>query len=87
MANRIENGVCVLFCEGEEKPNALVVVSKSLIDSGILAGDLAKNIGEFMGGGGGGKPHLATAGGRDNIVIDNALKKSKNFITNLLREI
>ncbi len=87
MANRMENGVCVLFSEGEEKPNALVVVSKSLIDSGILAGDLAKNVGEFMGGGGGGKPHLATAGGRDNIVIDNALKKSENFITNLLREI
>ena len=50
------------------------MVSKSLIDSGILVGDLAKNIGEFMGGGGGGKPHLATAGGRDNIVIDDALK-------------
>ena len=86
LADRIDNGVCVLMSEGEEKPAALVVVSKSLNDSGILAGDLAKNIGKFMGGGGGGKPHLATAGGRDNQLVDEALEKSRNLITKLLEE-
>ena len=37
---------------------AVVVVSKDLNKSGILAGDIAKKVGGFMGGGGGGKPHL-----------------------------
>ena len=86
MVDKMENGICVLFSEGEEKPSALIVVSKSLNNSGILAGKLAKSIGEFMGGGGGGKPHLATAGGRDNNVIDKALEKSRDFITKLLSE-
>ena len=86
MVDKMENGICVLFSEGEEKPSALIVVSKSLNNSGILAGKLAKSIGEFMGGGGGGKPHLATAGGRDNNVIDQALEKSRDFITKLLSE-
>ena len=86
MVDKMENGICVLFSKGEEKPSALIVVSKSLNNSGILAGKLAKSIGEFMGGGGGGKPHLATAGGRDNNVIDKALEKSRDFITKLLSE-
>ena len=86
MVDKMGNGVCVLISEGEEKPNALIVVSKSLNSSGILAGDLAKSIGGFMGGGGGGKPHLATAGGRDNNAIDQAIEKSRNLITKLLKE-
>ena len=45
------------------KPAALIVVSNDLVEKEINAGKLAKTIGSFMGGGGG-KPHLATAGGR-----------------------
>ena len=86
VADKMDSGICVLFSEGEEKPNAIIVVSKNMNDSGISAGDLAKNIGRFMGGGGGGKPHLATAGGRNNNVIDEALEKSRDFISKILKE-
>ena len=86
VVDKMNNGICVLFSEGEEKPNALIVVSKTMNDFGILAGDLAKSIGGFMGGGGGGKPHLATAGGRDNNIIDEALEKSRDFISKILKE-
>ena len=37
-----------------------------------------------MGGGGGGKPHLATAGGKDLNAINNAMKKTEELITNTL---
>ena len=63
---------------------AVIVVSKDLNTEGILAGKLAKTIGGFMGGGGGGKPHLATAGGKDNDTIDDAMHMTKKLINETL---
>jgi len=82
--NKLSSGVAVLFSEGEEKPMAVIVVSKDLNGQGILASDIAKTIGGFMGGGGGGKPHLATAGGKDNDAIDDAIISTKEFINEIL---
>ena len=83
--NKLTKGIGVLFMEGEEKPSAVVVVSKDLNENGILAGNLAKEIGGFMGGGGGGKPHLATAGGKENNAIKSAMGKTKELITEKLQ--
>jgi alanyl-tRNA synthetase len=82
--NKLSSGIAVLFSDGEEKPMAVIVVSKDLNAEGILAGTLAKTIGGFMGGGGGGKPHLATAGGKDNDTIDDAMQMTKNLINETL---
>ena len=83
--NKLTKGIGVLFMEGEEKPSAVVVVSKDLNENGILAGNLAKEIGGFMGGGGGGKAHLATAGGKENNAIKSAMGKTKELITEKLQ--
>jgi alanyl-tRNA synthetase len=40
-----------------------------------------------MGGGGGGKPHLATAGGRDKKLVSEAMTKSKTLFEQTLKEI
>ncbi|MBT4555136.1 MAG: alanine--tRNA ligase, partial [Candidatus Marinimicrobia bacterium] len=74
--NQLKNGIGVLFMKGDDKPSAVVVVSKSLNETGIHAGNLAKEIGGFMGAGGGGKPHLATAGGRDNSSLESAMEQT-----------
>ena len=87
ISSKLSSGIAVLFSEGEEKPNAVVVVTKDLNAKGILAGDLAREIGGFMEGGGGGKPHLATAGGKDNHVIDEAMEKTKDLIKTLLERL
>ena len=79
-----KSGLAVIFAEGEEKPMAVVVVSKDLNKSGILAGDIAKKVGGFMGGGGGGKPHLATAGGKNNDAIHNAMNSAKKLINEII---
>ena len=79
--NKIKSGLAVIFAEGEEKPMAVVVVSKDLNKSGILAGDIAKKVGGFMGGGGGGKPHLATAGGKNNDAIHDAMNSARKLIS------
>ncbi|MBA65527.1 MAG: alanine--tRNA ligase [Candidatus Marinimicrobia bacterium] len=85
--NRIASGIVALFSKGKEKPMALVIVTKQLNKSGILAGELAKKIGVFMEGGGGGKPHMATAGGKNNDLLVKAMGKTKNMIMNILKEI
>ena len=85
--NKLSNGIAVLFSEGEEKPMALIVVAKKLNESGIVAGDLAREIGSFMGGGGGGKPHMATAGGKDNSLLDLAIRKTKDLIAKVIEAI
>ena len=81
---KIESGIGVLFNDGNDKPSAVIVVSDNLVKEKINAGALAKQIGAFMGGGGGGKPHLATAGGRDSSAIKEAMEKTKELITNSL---
>ena len=85
--NKLSNGIAVLFSEGEEKPMALIVVAKKLNESGIVAGDLAREIGSFMGGGGGGKPHMATAGGKDNSLLNLAIRKTKDLIVKIVKAI
>jgi len=82
--NKISKGIGVLFMVGEEKPSAVVVVSKELNNTGIIAGTLAKEIGGFMGGGGGGKPHLATAGGKNNDDIESAMDQTMIYLTKIL---
>ena len=81
---QIDSGIGVLFSSGDEKPFAVIVLTDDLIKKGLDAGKLAKEIGSFMGGGGGGKPHLATAGGRDQGLINIAIDQTKNLISNKL---
>jgi len=83
--NKLTSGIAVLFSEGDEKPFAVIVVSKDLNENGIFAGKLAKEIGGFIGGGGGGKPHLATAGGKENAAIISALEKTKTLLIKKLK--
>ncbi len=56
-------------------------VSDDLVKSGkYKAGDLIREIAKVAGGGGGGKPHLATAGGKDVNRFDEAMNKIKELI-------
>jgi alanyl-tRNA synthetase len=48
-----------------EKVYVVATVADDLIDAGLKAGDLVGTLGERLGGGGGGRPQLAAAGGRD----------------------
>ena len=75
----LKSGVGVLGADGE-KPMVVIVVSQDLVKAGVKAGMLAKAIGAEMGGGGGGKPHLATAGGKDSKGLEKAMNKSFEII-------
>ena len=85
--NVLGSGIAVLGSDKSDKPIVVIVVTNDIIDKGINAGNLAKIIGNEMGGGGGGKPSLATAGGKDLNTYALAMKKSIDLIKSELKEV
>ena len=79
LLNVMKSGVGVLAID-TEKPSIVVVVTQDLVKLGINAGELAKSIGSLMDGGGGGKPHLATAGGASSVKLNQAMEGSLDII-------
>jgi alanyl-tRNA synthetase len=61
------------------KANLLVAVSEDKTDI-VKAGDLIKAVAPAIGGGGGGRPNLAQAGGKNPAGIDEALKLAKETL-------
>ncbi len=75
-------GDCVVLLGGESKGKCLFVLgaSKKAVDAGFDAKTLINKIAGIAGGGGGGRPDLAQAGGKDPDKIDEALDKGKTII-------
>ncbi|MCX6169348.1 MAG: alanine--tRNA ligase [Ignavibacteriales bacterium] len=75
LREKMKSGVGVLISEIDGKVGIVAVVSDELIkEKKILAGNIVKQVAQIVGGSGGGKPHLATAGGKDVSKIDEALE-------------
>ncbi|MCB9258768.1 MAG: alanine--tRNA ligase [Ignavibacteriales bacterium] len=81
LREKIKSGVGVLISEVDGKVGIVCVVSDDLIkDKKLMAGKVVGEIAKIVGGGGGGRPHLATAGGKDVSKIDEAINKIENLI-------
>ena len=78
--NRVHNGVMVLASDVNGRPQIVVAVSDALVQDGMRAGDLIKPIAKIVGGGGGGRPQMAQAGGVDSSKIPQALEAARNLI-------
>ena len=78
--NRVDNGVMVLASDIDGKPQIVVAVSDALVKDGIRAGDIIKPIARIVGGGGGGRPQMAQAGGVDSSKIQAALAAARALI-------
>jgi len=78
-------GVSLIGTVQHEKPMVMCAVTDDLI-SKIQAGKIVKEIGTIMGGGGGGKPHIATAGGSDVKLLQDALDHGKHFIQSIFSD-
>ncbi len=82
LREKMKSGVGVLISEIEDKVGIVAVVSDDLIkEKKILAGNIVKQVAQIVGGSGGGRPHLATAGGKDVSKIDEALDFVGNAIS------
>ncbi len=83
----LSSGIGVLGAEMGGKPGAVVVITPDLIKAGLKAGEFAKSIGQAMGAGGGGRPHLATAGGKDLQKLPTALDLARELIRTKLEKL
>lgn len=77
------SNVLILAAAIGEKVNLLVAADKDANAAGVKAGDIVKAIAPVVGGGGGGRPDLAQAGGKDQAQISAALQKAKDLLGNL----
>ncbi|MBF0410667.1 MAG: alanine--tRNA ligase [Candidatus Riflebacteria bacterium] len=73
-----------ILAGGGEKASFVVKVSKDLVEKGFNAGNMIKQIAKIAGGGGGGKPEIASAGAKDITKIDEALAFSRKLIEELV---
>ena len=62
------------------KINILAMATKDAVAKGIHAGQIVKEVARVCGGGGGGRPDMAQAGGKDASKLDEALKTALTVI-------
>ncbi|RPI18768.1 MAG: alanine--tRNA ligase [Ignavibacteriae bacterium] len=87
LRSKLTSGVGLLYIIKDGKVNFVTVVTDDLIkEKGLSAGKLAGEVAKILGGGGGGKPHLAAAGGKDVGKIDFAITELKNIVLNQIKK-
>ncbi|MDG5470900.1 alanine--tRNA ligase [Jeotgalibacillus sp. ET6] len=72
--NKLGSGILVLIAVQGEKVQIIAGVTKDLIDQGYHAGKLVKEVAAICEGGGGGRPDMAQAGGKNPSKVDEALQ-------------
>ena len=72
--------VLVLALGAEGKVNMLVAMNEKALADGLKAGDLIKEIAPKVGGGGGGRPDMAQAGGKNPAGIKDAFQAAKEWV-------
>jgi alanyl-tRNA synthetase len=83
LRDRLGSGVVVLASENDGKVGLIVSVTKDLTGK-LQAGRIVKELAPIVGGGGGGRPDFAEAGGKDPSKIDELLSRAPALIRTLL---
>ena len=73
-------GVGVIGAALNGKASLITVVTDDMVSRGFHAGEIVKEVAQYVEGGGGGKPHLAQAGGKDPDRIPEALSKVPEIV-------
>ncbi|MCI0763530.1 alanine--tRNA ligase [Bacillus sp. TL12] len=80
LKNKLESAIVVLAAVNEDKVNILAGVTKDLISQGYHAGKLVKEVASRCGGGGGGRPDMAQAGGKNPAQVNEALAFVEEYV-------
>ncbi|MCR4651816.1 MAG: alanine--tRNA ligase [Lachnospiraceae bacterium] len=81
LKEKIGEGVIVLASDCKDKVNLLAMATDEAVNKGAHAGNLIKGIAALVGGGGGGRPNMAQAGGKNPAGIDDAIAKAEEVLT------
>jgi alanyl-tRNA synthetase len=85
---RAATGRFVAVVAGERGgPAILVAASRDLVGEGFDAAEIVRQVAPLIGGGGGGRPELAQAGGKDSAGLDKALSEAARLALEALQQI
>lgn len=82
--DKLQSGVVALGAKGEDKVSFSVMISKDLVKKGLHAGKLIKEVASIAGGGGGGRPDMAQAGGKKPEKLEEALAKVSDLLQSMV---
>lgn len=86
LKEKLAEGVIILASStGPDKVYLLAMATDGAIKQGAHAGNLIKELAAFVGGGGGGRPNMAQAGGKNAAGIDNVISKAKEVLAAQLK--
>ena len=77
LKEKIGEGIVVIASNVDGKVNLMATATDGAMKAGAHAGNLIKEIAKLVGGGGGGRPNMAQAGGKNPAGIDDAIAKAK----------
>lgn len=81
LKGEVENLYLVLGAEINGKPNLTVMIAENIVDEkGLNAGQIVREAGKEIQGGGGGQPFYATAGGKNVAGLEAAIEKALSFL-------
>jgi alanyl-tRNA synthetase len=83
LRDRLKSAVIVLGTIQDGTPGFVAMVTPDLVNRGLHAGDIVKQVAAVTGGTGGGKANMAQAGGKDKNKLDEALKLVKQLVQKL----
>lgn len=84
LKTKISEGIVVIASENDGKVNLIAMATDGAVKKGAHAGNLIKEIAPIVGGGGGGRPNMAQAGGKKPTGINDAIAKAKEVAANQL---
>lgn len=84
--DKVSSGVAVFATVQDGKPLFVATVTEDVIRRGVKAGDLVRDVAKIVGGGGGGRPNLAQAGGRDASKVGEALSAVGELVKSSLEK-
>ncbi len=84
MKTKLGSAVIVLGAVNEDKVNLVAAVTPDLVAKGHHAGKIIKEVASVCGGGGGGRPDMAQAGGKEPAKLQAALDKAEQLVTQLV---
>lgn len=80
LKQKLGSAILVLGSVNDDKVNIITAVTKDLVEKGYHAGKIIKEVATRCGGGGGGRPDMAQAGGKDPNKLDDALAFVEEYV-------
>ena len=85
LKEKLGDGVVVIASSCDGKVNLIAMATDNAMAAGAHAGNLIKAIASKVGGGGGGRPNMAQAGGKNPAGIPDAIAEAKTALEGMLK--